>query len=194
MVYHTQPRPDAFTQRCRDLVRTFTYEDILACTLYAPPMLFMLGPAAIIANAPLVTLILQSLVGFALSGMVHRIGHRLLTALPNEQQSIYLTRSMRLPVNLTLSQFLWVLQMIVAAAMFCVILSKYCFLADDTYGTAIGLVFLALGVGLYLLPVYLGTLWIKRYYPGMSLVGPSDDVIKQSLPARRSLFRYLPFV
>ena len=59
---------DVFTQSCRDLIRTFTYEDILACTVYVPPMLFMVGPAAIAANDPLISLLLKSLFGLPSRG------------------------------------------------------------------------------------------------------------------------------
>ena len=42
-------------------IRSLTFEAILACTVYGPPMLLMIGPAAIVTNHPLVFIALNSL-------------------------------------------------------------------------------------------------------------------------------------
>lgn len=118
------PRPDSFTQGCRDLVRTFTYEDILGCTIYAAPMVFMLGPASIVANEPFTAIVVQSLIGFLLSWAIHRIGHRLLIALPKEPCSLYVSGSRSLPGRLTVRQFIWVMELIVGAAVFTALVGK----------------------------------------------------------------------
>jgi len=182
-------RTDAFTKGCRDLIRTFTYEDILACTVYVPPMLFMVGPAAIVTNAPLIILVLYTILGFALSWMLHRMGHRLLSALPKEPHMMYLSRSRCLPVKLTLRQFIWMMEIIVGAAMFSGILGKRFFLAGNTLELLISLSLFALGLALYLIPVYVGRIWIGRYYPAMTLVGPTEEVINTSFPGLRSIFK-----
>jgi proteasome lid subunit RPN8/RPN11 len=67
MDYNGTPRTDAFTQGCRDFIRSLTYEAILACTVYGPPMLFMIGPAAILANHAFIIVLLHSLLGFGMS-------------------------------------------------------------------------------------------------------------------------------
>ncbi|MDC8450511.1 MAG: hypothetical protein LV473_19455 [Nitrospira sp.] len=100
------PRPDSLAQGCRDLLRTCTYEDILGCTIYATPMLFMIGPASIVAGDPLIAVGVQSLIGFVLSWTVHRTGHRLLTALPKEPRPLYVSSFRCLPMRLTRTQFL----------------------------------------------------------------------------------------
>jgi hypothetical protein len=186
---HDSPRTDAFTQGCRDFVRTFTYEDILACTVYAPPMFFMVGPAAIVTNDSLISLVLHAIPGFALGCTLHRMGHRLLTALPKEPHLIYLSRSLCLPVKLTLSQFMWMMEMIVGAAVFCGILGKRVFLAGSPMELLASLSFFALGLALFFVPVYLGRLWIERYYPAMALLGPTEAVINTSFPGVRSIFK-----
>ncbi len=175
-------QPATLTQWCRDLIRMLSYEDILACTIYVPPMLFMVGPAAIVANTPPMNLVLNALLGFALSGTLHRIGHRLLTALPNEPQPIYLSRSRSLPVRLTRTQFLWLMEILVAAAVFSGIVGKRAFWAGGADGLLTGVICVTVGLGLYFLPVYLGRLWILRYYPAMPLSGPTEEVVSRSLP------------
>jgi hypothetical protein len=185
MEYNGSPRTDAFTQGCRDFIRSLSYEAILAFTVYAAPMLFMIGPAAIVSNRPLTVLALQSLLGFGGSWMLHRIGHRLLIALPKAPQAIYLTSRLRLPVKLTLSQFVWMLEILVAAGAFCGITGKRYFAEDVTAGALL----LALGGVLYFLPVYLTKLWSERYYPVLMLLGPTEEVINKSFPSLRSLFR-----
>ena len=75
MEYNETPRTDIFTQGCRDLIRTFTYEAIVACTVYLPPMLFMVGPAAIVTQHPLILIVLHSVIGFGMSWTIHRMGH-----------------------------------------------------------------------------------------------------------------------
>jgi hypothetical protein len=185
---HTS-KTDAFTQGCRDFIRTFTYEDIFACAVYAPPLFFMVGPAAIIANKPLVVVVLHAIFGFTLSWTLHRTGHRLLIALPKEPQKMYLAPSVRLPVKPTLSQFLWMMEIIVGGAAFCGLLGKRFFLLGNTGELLTGVCFFALGLALFFIPVYLGRLWIERYYPAMALLGPTDDVINKSFPGVRSIFK-----
>lgn len=189
MEYNGTPRPDSFTQGCRDFLRTLTYEDIMAWTIYAAPLAFMIGPAAMVAHDPVMSMVLHSLVGFCLSWMLHRMGHRLLVMLNNEPQRIFLSRSLRLPLTLTLSQFIWTLEVVVGTAVFTGILAKRCFMMGDTVGILMGLCLFAVGLGLFFAPVHLGRLWIKRYSPAMPLVGPTDDVINESFPGPRSLFK-----
>jgi hypothetical protein len=185
MEYNGSPRTDAFTQSCRDFIRSLTYEAILAFTVYAAPMLFMIGPAAIISNRPLMVIALHSLLGFGGSWTLHRIGHRLLIALPKAPHTIHLTSRLCLPVKLTLSQFVWMLEILVAAGAFCGIAGKR-YIAEDV---TTGVLLLALGGVLYFLPVYLTKLWSERYYPVLMLLGPTDDVINKSFPSLRSFFR-----
>jgi hypothetical protein len=173
-----------FTQGCRDIIRTLTYEAILACTVYVPPMLFMLGPAAIVAQHPLILIALHSVLGFGMSWMIHRMGHRLLTALPKAPQKIYLSGSLCLPMKLTLSQFLWMMEVAVASGVFCGVVAKR-WLAGDLVNS---LLLFGVGMALYFIPVYLTTLWIRRYYPAMTLLCPTEEVIKKSIPGLRSLF------
>jgi len=187
---HDRATTDGFTQRCRDLIRTRSYEDILACTVYAPPLLFMVGPATIVAGAPVVTCALNAVLGCALGGMLHRVGHRLLTGMPNQPHLISLTRSVRLPVKLTLTQFLWMLEIIVAAGLFSGILGKRWIFAG-TGEPFIGLGYFGAALALYFLPVYLGKLWMERHYPAMPLAGPTVDVVNRSLPGLRSLVRHI---
>lgn len=182
MEYNSTPRTDAFTRGCRDIIRSLTYEAILACTVYAPPMLFMIGPAAIISSRPSIIIVLHSLLGFALSWTIHRTGHRLLMALPKAPQRIHVSRSQCLPVQLTLGQFVWMLEIVVAAGAFCGIAGKRFIGVDLTTGVLL----FALGLALYFLPVYLTKLWRDRYYPAMTLVGPTEDVINRSFPGLRS--------
>lgn len=184
---HDTPKHTTFTQRCSDLIRMLSYEDILSWTVYLPPMFFMAGPAAIVANSPLTDLALNAIAGFAISWMLHRMGHRLLMALPNEPYAIYLSQSVRLPVKLTLTQFLWMMETIVAAAVFSGIVGKRLFLAGGALGLLTSVLLFSVGLGLFFLPVYLGRLWIQRYYPSMPLLGPTDEVVSKSLPGILSI-------
>jgi hypothetical protein len=184
MEYNETPRTDMFTQGCRDFIRMFTYEAILACTVYVPPMLFMLGPAAIVAQHPLILIVLHSVLGFGMSWTIHRMGHCLLMALPKTPQKIYLSGSLCLPVRLTLSQFLWMMEVLVASGVFCGIVAKRLFAEDLVNSLAL----FGLGITLYFIPVYLTRLWTQRYYPAMTLLRPTEDVIKKSFPGLRSLF------
>jgi len=185
MKYNETPRTDIFTQGCRDLVRTFTYEAILACTVYLPPMLFMVGPGAIVIQHPLILIILHSVLGFGLSRSIHRMGHCLLMPLPKAPQKIYFCGSLCLPVKLTLSQFIWMMEILVAAGVFCGIIAKR-LLAEDLVNS---LLLFGVGFVLYFTPVYLTRLWTHRYYPGMTLLRPTEAVIKKSFPGLRSLFQ-----
>lgn len=182
-------RTDRFTQQCRDIIRTFSYEDILACTAYVPPLFFMAGPAAIVANDSVITCGLNAVLGCAISWTLHRMGHRLLMALPNQPQAIFLTRFVRLPVKLTLAQFLWMMEILIGAAVFSGIVGKRLVFAGTTSGLLIGLSCFGVGLALYFLPVYLGRLWIERYYPALPLVSPTEDMVNTSLPGVRSIFQ-----
>jgi len=184
------PRPDSFTQSCRDLIRTFTYEDILGCTIFAAPMLFMIGPASIVAGEPLIAIAVQSLIGFVLSWAVHRMGHRLLIDLPQESSSLYVSSFQCVPLRLTVTQFLWMMELIVGAAVFIAVVGKRLLHTSDDAGLLNGLGFLVAAFLLYFVPVYLGRLWIRHYYPAMTLVGPTEEVIRTSLPGIRSLFTF----
>ena len=179
---HDPSKPTIFAQCCRDFIRRLSYEDILSCTVYLPPMLFMVGPAAIVANSPLINVVLNAIVGFAISWTLHRMGHRLLMAVPNQPQLVYLSQSVRLPVKLTLTQFVWMMEFIVAAAVFSGIMGKRFLLADGTVGLLTSTIFFTVCLGLYFLPVYLGRLWIDRYSPAMPLLGPTEEVVNESLP------------
>lgn len=183
-------RPDSLTQSCRELVRTFTYEDILACTIYAVPMLFMIGPASIVDNDPLIAVVVQSLIGFVISWTVHRTGHQLLTALPKEPSNVYVSSFRCLPVRLTVTQFLWVMELIVGAAVFSAVVGKRFLHTSDDVGLLCGLSLMLAAFVLYFVPVYLGRLWIQHHYPAMTLVGPTEEVIKKSLPGIRSISRF----
>jgi hypothetical protein len=188
MNYNGAPRTDAFAQGCRDFLRTFTYEDIMAWTIYAAPLVFMIGPAAVLARDPTISVVLQTLVGFSLSWMLHRMGHGLLAKATNGAQRLLLSRSVRLPVKLTLSQFIWMLEILVATAVFSGLLAKRCFLTGDSVGILAGVVLFAAGLALFFLPVHLGRLWIECYAPPMTLVGPTDEEINRSIPGLRSSF------
>jgi hypothetical protein len=179
------PKHSAFTQWCRGLIQMLSYEGILSITVYLPPMFFMMGPAAVVANNPWITLVLNALVGFALSWVLHRVGHRLLMVLPNEPKAIYLSTSMRLPVKLTLTQFVWLLEVIVATAVFSAVVGKRFFLLGGVLEVLSSAIFFAVGLGLYFLPVYLGRLWIKRYYSALPLLRPTAEVVNRSLPGFR---------
>ncbi len=189
MDYHRAPRTDAFTQGCRDLLRTFTYEDVLACLCYAAPLLFMIGPSAVMAREPLASILFHSAIGFSLSAVIHRIGHALLAPLPTGPHEIFFSRTRRLPMRLTLSRFVWLLESVVALGLFCGVLAKHCWLAGGTDMLVAGWVLFLVGGALFFLPVRLVKLWEIRYYPATSLVGPSDDVINQSLSGLPRLFK-----
>ena len=177
---HTH-KQTTFAQWCRDCIQMLSYEDILTCTVYLPPMFFMVGPAAIVANTPLINLMLNAAVGFAVSGTLHCIGHRLLMGLPREPRAVYLSHSLRLPLRLTLTQFIWLMELLVAASMFSGIMGKRAVFTGGAQGLPIGVLCLTAGLGLYFLPVYLGRLWIRRYDPAMPLSGPTEDEVSQSL-------------
>ena len=164
----------SFTQSCRDLIRMLSYEDILSCTVYLPPMLFMVGPASIAAHNPLINLVLNAFVGFSLSWTLHRMGHGLLMALPDKPQSVYLSPSMRLPVNLTLTQFVWMMEMIVATAVFSAIMGKRLFVEGGPVELMSSAICFSIALGLFFLPVYLAKLWMGRYFPAMPLSGPTE--------------------
>ncbi len=179
---HATPKHSALTQWCRDLIQMLSYEDILSITVYLPPMLFMAGPATILANNSWITLVLNAIVGFAFSWVLHHVGHRFLRALPNEPKVIYLSTSVRLPVKLTLTQFVWMMEFIVAAAVFSAVVGKRFFLAGGVLEVLSSAIFFAICLGLYFLPVYLGRLWIKRYYSALPLLRPTEEVVNKSLP------------
>lgn len=185
MEYNGTPRTDAFTQGCRDFIRSLTYEAILAFTVYAAPMLFMIGPAAIVSTRAPIIIALHSLLGFGMSWTIHRMGHRLLMALPKAPQRIHLSSRVCLPVKLTVGQFVFMLEVLVAAGGGCGIAGKRYFTEDPTTGVLL----LGLGCALYFLPVYLTHLWSERYYPVLALLGPTEDVINKSFPGLRSFFR-----
>ena len=182
MEYNGTPRTDAFTQGCRDLIRSLTYEAILACTVYVPPMLFMIGPAAIVTHHPLILIVIQSLLGFGMSWTIHSMGHRLLMPLPQALQKIYLLPRLCLPLKLKLRQFVWMLEIFVAAAVLCWIAGKRLFAEHPMTGVLL----VAVGLVLYFVPVYLARLWSERYYPALTLVGPTEAIIKRSFPRLRS--------
>ncbi len=186
----SSPRPDVFTQSCRDLIRTCTYEDILGSIMYAAPMVFMIGPASIVANDSFIAMVVQSLMGFGLGWMVHRMGHGLLTALPKEPGSMYVSQSRCIPVKLTVRQFLWVMELIVGAAVLAAVVGKRLLHTADTVGLSLGLSVIVVAFVMYFVPVYLGRLWIRHYYPAMTLVGPTEEVIKASFPGIRSIFPF----
>jgi hypothetical protein len=183
MEFNGTPRTDAFTQRCRDVIRSLTFEAILACTVYGAPMLFMIGPAAIVVNHPLIIIVLHSVLGFGMGWTIHRMGHRLLSVLPKDPKTIYLSPSLRLPKKLTLSQFIWMLEILVAAGVCCGVAGK------RVMGTDLiaGLLLCGFGFVFYFIPVYITKLWRERYYPALSLFGPSEAMINKSFPSLRSL-------
>jgi len=171
----------SFTRSCRDFISMLSYEDILTWTVYVSPMLFMAGPAAIVANNPLITLVLNAIVGCALGWTLHRMGHRLLTGLPNDARPVSLSLSVRLPVKLTRVQFVWMLEMMIAAAVFSAILGKRFFLSGDPFGLLASALCFIIGLCLYFLPIHLARLWIKRHYPAMPLSSPTQEVVNRSL-------------
>jgi hypothetical protein len=179
---HTTRKHSALTQRCSCLIQMLSYEDILSVTVYLPPMLFMVGPASIVSNSPWITLVLNAIVGFAFSWVLHRVGHRLLKGLPNEPKAVYLSTSLRLPGKLTLTQFVWLMEVIVAVAVFSGIVGKRFFLVGGVLEVLFSAFFLAVGLGLYFLPVHLGRLWIKRYYSALPLMRPTETIVNKSLP------------
>jgi hypothetical protein len=184
------PKHSALMQWCHGLIQMLSYEDILSVTVYLPPILFMVGPATIVANNPWITLVLNAIVGFASSWVLHRVGHRLLMVLPNEPKAVYLSTSMRLPAKLTPAQFVWMMEVIVAASVFSVVVGKRFFLIGGALEVLCSALFFAVGLGLYFLPVYLGRLWIKRYYSALPLLRPTEEAVNRSLSEVR-LTRHL---
>ena len=182
---HATPKPSALTQWCRGLIQMLSYEDILSVTVYLPPMLFMVGPASIVSNNPWITIVLNAIVGFAFSWVLHRVGHRLLKGLPNEPKAIYLSASIRLPGKLTLTQFVWMMEVIVAVAVFSAVVGKRLFLVGGILEVLSSAILFSVALGLYFLPVYLGKLWIKRYYSALPLMRPTEDVVTKSFPGVR---------
>ena len=179
---HATPKHSALTQWCRDLIQMMSYEDILSITVYLPPMLFMAGPATILANNSWITLLLNAIVGFAFSWVLHRVGHRFLRALPNEPKVVYLSTSMRLPIRLTLTQFVWMMEFIVAAAIFSAVVGKRLFLIDGGRWVLSSTIFFAVCLALYFLPVYLRRLWIEKHYSTLSMLRPTAEVVNKSFP------------
>jgi hypothetical protein len=112
------------------------------------------------------------------------MGHRLLMPLPQAPQKMLLSRRLRLPVKLSLRQLVWMLEILVAAGVLCGIAGKR-FFAEDV---AISVLLFSVGLALYFLPVYLSKLWSDRYYPALTLLGPTEDVINKSFPGLRSFF------
>ncbi len=161
----------------------------MAWLCYAVPLLFMIGPSAVMAHEPLASIVLHSAIGFSLSALIHRIGHALLAPLPKGPHEIYFSRTRRLPMRLTLSRFVWLLESIVALSLFCGLLAKRCWLAGGTDMLVAGWVLFLGGGGLFFLPVRLVALWQIRCYPATSLVGPSDEVINRSLSGLPRLFK-----
>jgi hypothetical protein len=182
---YVKPEHSAFTQWCRDLIKMLSYEDILSITVYLPPMLFMAGPAAIVSNNPWVSFVMNAILGFAFSWVLHRVGHRLLRVLPKEPKAVYLTNSMRLPVNLTMTQFVWMMEIIVAVAVFSAVVGTRFFLAGGVLEVQASAIFFVVGLGLYFFPVYLAKLWIKKYYSILPLLRPTDEVVTKSLSVGR---------
>ena len=182
---YAKPKLSAFTQWFRGLIQMLSYEDIVSITVYLPPMLFMAGPAAIVSNNPWVSLVMNAIVGFAFSWVLHRVGHRLLRALPKEPKAVYLSNSMRLPVNLTMTQFVWMMEIIVAVAVFSAVVGKRFFLVGGVLEIQASAIFFVVGLVLYFLPVYLARLWIKKYYSTLPLLRPTEEVVTKSLPVVR---------
>ena len=178
---HATRKHSALTQWCSGLIQMLSYEDILSITVYLPPMLFMVGPASIVSNNPWTTLVLNAIVGFAFSWVLHRVGHRLLKGLPNEPKAVYLSASLRLPGKLTTTQFVWMMEVIVAMAVFSGVMGKRFFLIGGALEGLSSAALFAVGLGLYFLPVYLGKLWVKRYYSALPLMRPTEDVVNKSL-------------
>ena len=183
---HPPRKRSGLTQWCRGLIQMLSYEFILTATIYLPPMFFMVGPASIASNNPPINLVLNSIIGFALSAVLHCMGHRLLKGLPIEPKAVYFSTSLRLPGKLTLTQFVWMMEVIVAVAGFSGVAGKHFFLLGGVLETLSSAVLFAVGLGLYFLPVYLGKLWIKRYCSLLPLMRPTEEVINKSLPESRS--------
>ncbi|MEO7859307.1 MAG: hypothetical protein ABIU05_02500, partial [Nitrospirales bacterium] len=182
---YATPKHSAFTRWCCGLIQMLSYEDILSITVYLPPMLFMAGPAAIVANNPWITLVITAIVGFAFSWVLHRLGHRLLRVLPKEPKVVYLSTSMRLPVHLSLTQFVWMMEISVAVAVFSAVVGKRFFLVGGGLEVPTSAIFVVVGLGLYFLPVYLARLWIKKYYSILPLLRPTEEVVNKSLSVVR---------
>jgi len=87
-------------------------------------------------------------------------------------------------VKLSLGQLVWMMEILVAAGVLCGIAGKR-FFGEDV---AISVLLFSLGLVLYFLPVYLSKLWSGRYYPALTLLSPTEDVINKSFPGLRSFF------
>ena len=60
------------------------------------------------------------------------------------------------------------------------------FFAEDV---TLSVLLFALACAFYFLPVYLTQLWSERYYPVLTLLSPTEDVINKSVPGLRSFFQ-----
>ena len=107
-------------------------------------------------------------------------GHRLLKGLPSEPKAVYLSTLIRLPVKLTLTQFVWIMEIIVASAVSSAVIGKRFFFLGGVLEALASALFFAMGLGLYFLPVYLGKLLIKRYYSVLPLLRPTEEVVNRS--------------
>ncbi|MDC8450510.1 MAG: hypothetical protein LV473_19450 [Nitrospira sp.] len=79
------------------------------------------------------------------------------------------------------------MELTVGAAVFAAMVGKRFLHTGDTFELLTGLSLLVAAFVLYFIPVYLGRLWIRHYYPAMTLVGPTEEVIKTSLPGIGSI-------
>ena len=66
-------------------------------------------------------------------------------------------------------------------AVFSGAVGKRFFLVDGPLEVLSSAILLVVALGLYFLPVYLGKLWIKRYYSALPLMRPTEDVVNKSL-------------
>jgi hypothetical protein len=123
-----------------------------------------------------------ALVGFAFSWVLHRVGHRLLRVRSKEPKGVFLSTSMRLPLRLTLTQFVWTMEIMVAVAVFSAVVGKRFLFVGGMLEVLASAIFLVVGLGLYFLPVYLGRLWIKKYFSTLPLLRPTEEVVIKSLP------------
>jgi hypothetical protein len=112
-------------------------------------MLFMGGPAAIVSNNPWVSLVMNAPVGFAFSWVLHRVGHRLLRVLPQEAKGVYFSASMRPAVNLTMTQFVWMMEIVVALAIFSAVVGNRFFIVGGRLEVLVSAVLCVVGLGLY---------------------------------------------
>jgi hypothetical protein len=100
-----------------------------------------------------------------------------------DPKTIHLSRSLRLPMQLTFARFVWMLEILVAAGVCCGLAGKRIIGTD----LLTGFVLCGIGCFLYFIPVYWTKLWRERYYPALSLFGPTETVINKSFPSLRSL-------